>query len=237
MRRIVAIGGGGFLMERGRSPLDEYVVSLIDVARPRICFLNTGGGDPEEGLAKYYSAFRRFNARLSHLAFFRKPRTGSIPLLDVEPYLLEQDLIYVGGGNTRAMLSVWREWSLPRILRIAHRQGTLLAGMSAGALCWFDWAASDYAWTGRSNPLRCLGLLKGSCSTHWHRERHRRADYLRLVKRGLLPSGYGIDDGAAVMFENGRFVEVVSSQSGVSASYVERVGSRAKETRLKARLL
>lgn len=237
MRRIVAIGGGGFLMERGRSPLDEYVVSLIDAARPRICFLNTGGGDPEEGLSKYYSAFRRFKARLSHLAFFRKPRPGSIPLLNVEPYLLQQDLIYVGGGNTRAMLSVWRQWSLPKILRIAHRQGTLLAGMSAGALCWFDWAASDYAWTGRSIPLRCLGLLKGSCSTHWRRERHRRADFLRLVKAGLLPSGYGIDDGAAVMFENGRFAEVVSSQSGVSASYVERVGSRVKETRLQARLL
>ena len=85
MRRIIAIGGGGFLMESGRSLLDDYVVSLIDRARPRICFLNAGGGDPEEGLAKYYRAFRRFNARLSHLAFFRKPRTGSIPLLDVEP--------------------------------------------------------------------------------------------------------------------------------------------------------
>src|SRR5471032_1864546 len=115
-RRIIAIGGGGFLMERGPSLLDEYFLRSACAANPKICFIPTGSGDSEEWLAKYYKAFSRLRCRPSHLAFFRNHRSGSISLTQIEKGLLSQNAIYVGGGNTRSMLAVWREWGLDRIL-------------------------------------------------------------------------------------------------------------------------
>ncbi|RPI41411.1 MAG: peptidase E, partial [Betaproteobacteria bacterium] len=107
MKRIVAIGGGGFMMEPGPSALDEYVLGLARAHRPRVCFVPTASGDAEKHLAKYYADFARFRAELSHLAFFRKAMPGAIPLDRIEQRLREQDVIYVGGGNTRSMLAVW----------------------------------------------------------------------------------------------------------------------------------
>jgi peptidase E len=236
--RIIAMGGGGFLMERGTSKLDQFFVETAGVRRPRVCFIPTGGGDPEEGLAKYYRAFSRFDCRLSHLAFFRKPRPGAIPLNNLEKEMLIQDAIYVGGGNTRSMLAVWREWGLDRILRKAWASGILLGGISAGAICWFEFGATDSVLgQGRSTPLRCLGFLPGSCSPHFDGEPHRRPDFRRLVGRGELPAGIGIDDGVAVLYENRKIVEVVSNKVGSTAYRVtSNNGSVAVET-LSARYL
>ena len=89
-RRIVAIGGGGFLMERRPSKIDAFFVGAARVRRPRICFVSTGGGDPEEALAKYYKAFSTFDCRLSHLAFFRKPRPGAIPSMTLNRAFLRR---------------------------------------------------------------------------------------------------------------------------------------------------
>ena len=184
-RRIIAIGGGGFLMERGPSLLDEYFVRTADVRSPKVCFISTGGGDPEEWLAKYYKTFSKLGSRPSHLTFFRKPRRGSIPLTQIERGLLAQDAIYVGGGNTRSMLAVWREWGLDRILRKAWNAGVLLGGISAGALCWFKYGATDSVLgPGRSSALSCLGFLPGSCSPHFDGEPRRRGDFRRLIARG-----------------------------------------------------
>jgi peptidase E len=222
-RRIVAIGGGGFLMERGPSPLDEYFVRTTGVRSPKVCFIPTAAGDPEEMLAKYYKAFSRLGCRPSHLAFFRKLRRGSVPLTQIERGLLAQDAIYVGGGNTRSMLAVWREWGVDRILGKAWTAGVLLGGMSAGAICWFKHGATDSVLgTGRSSALSCLGFLRGSCSPHFDGERHRRGDFRRLIARGELPSGIGIDDGVAVLYHNQTLAEVVSSRRGATAYRVAR---------------
>src|SRR5688500_6219079 len=217
-RRIVAIGGGGFLMERRTSLLDEFFVRTTGMRSPRVCFISTGAGDPEEMLAKYYKAFFRLGCRPSHLAFFRKPRRGSVPLYQIEKRLLAQDAIYVGGGNTRSMLAVWREWGLDQILKKAWNSGVLLGGMSAGAICWFEYGATDSVLgPGRSSALPCLGFLPGSCSPHFDGEPHRRADFRRLISSGELPPGIGIDDGAAVLFRDRSISEVVSNKNGATA--------------------
>jgi peptidase E len=225
-RRIVAIGGGGFLMERRPSKLDAFFVEAARVRRPRICFVSTGGGDPEEALAKYYKAFSRFDCRLAHLAFFRKPRSGAIRLDDIEQGVLAQDAIYVGGGNTRSMLAVWREWGLDKILRKAWDAGVLLGGISAGAICWFEFGATDSVLgPGRSTALPCLGLLPGSCSPHFDGELHRREDFGRLVRNGDLPAGIGIDDGVAVLYEDRAIKQVVSANNGSTAYRVSKGGN------------
>jgi dipeptidase E len=212
----MAIGGGGFLMERKVSELDEFFVRATDTRKPRVCFIATAAGDPEFMLAKYYKAFSKLGCRTSHLAFFRK--SSPIPLNAAEKELLAQDAIYVGGGNTKAMLAVWREWGLDAILRKAWEAGVLLGGMSSGAICWFEYGASDSVLgTGRSSPLRCLGFLPGSCSPHFDGEPHRRADFRRQIAAGELPPGIGIDDGAAVVFNGSSIAEVVSNRSGATA--------------------
>jgi len=238
MKRIVAIGGGGFMMEDGPSLIDEYVLGLARTACPKVCFISTASGDAQKHLDKFYADFNRFRVELSHLAFFRKTLPGAIPFDRIDERLREQDVIYVGGGNTRSMLAVWREWGVPQALRNALAGGTVLAGVSAGALCWFEWGASDSASPGtRSGALRCLGFLKGSCSPHWGGEVHRRREFHAMVRRGDVPAGYGICDGAAVLFEDARIAEVVSNDPAAGAYRVELLGDRLHETPLPVRHL
>jgi len=238
MKRIVAIGGGGFLTESGPSLLDDYLVQLTGSKRPSICFVSTASGDAHDDLQKYYAAYARFPAELSHLAFFRHPRPGAIALSEMGQRLAAQDLVFVGGGNTRSMLAVWREWGLPQMLRSAWAGGTILAGVSAGAICWFEWGASDSASPGaRSAPLRGLGFLKGSCCPHWGGEVHRRRDFHALVRAGSLPSGYGIADGAALLFEDGRMTDAVCTDRSANSVRVESIGDRLRETPLAMRHL
>ncbi len=210
-------------MERGISPLDEFFVRAAAKHRPRVCFIATGSGDSEHSLGKFYKTITALDGRPSHLAFFRKPRPGAIPLDRIEKGLLTQDAIYVGGGNTRAMLAVWREWGVDNILRTAWNNGVLLGGVSAGAICWFEYGATDSVLgPGRSTALRCLGLLPGSCSPHFDSEPRRRPDFHRLIARGELPPGIGIDDGVAVLFHDRRLIKVLSARPGATAYRVAR---------------
>jgi dipeptidase E len=111
MKQIVAIGGGGFSMEPDNPLLDQYVLNQCGAERPKICFVPTASGDAEGYIERFYQAFGRLECRPSHLSLFR-PHTA-----DLEAFVLSQDVIYVGGGNTRNLLVLWREWGLDRILR------------------------------------------------------------------------------------------------------------------------
>ena len=141
--QIVALGGGGFSMERDSSLLDDYVLSLTAAARPRVCFLPTASGDADHYVVRFY---RRFSpdCEPSHVSLFRRDRgTGGIEK-DLEGHLLAQDLIYVGGGSVVSMLGAWRAHGLDAVLRKAWRRGIVLCGPSAGSLCWFREALSEF---------------------------------------------------------------------------------------------
>lgn len=235
--KLIAIGGGGFLMEPENPLLDQYCLNCTGQAVPKVCFIPTASGDSEDFLSRFYTAFARYSCEPSHLAFFRKPRLGAIPLIDAEQHLLNQDMIYVGGGNTRAMLAVWREWKIGEALRKAWQSGTLLAGMSAGAICWFEYGGSDSTWVGKLSPLRGLGLIRGSCTPHYDGESNRRFDLHQLVKTGEIPPGVGIDDGAAVLFEGQKVIEVVTSRPAAKAYQVKLEDGQIIEESIKARYL
>lgn len=208
-------------MEPENPLLDQYCLDCTGKPAPKVCFIPTASGDSEDFLSRFYTAFARYSCEPTHLAFFRRPRSGAIPLADVQQYLLNQDLIYVGGGNTRAMLAVWREWNIDEILRKAWQSGILLAGMSAGSICWFEYGGSDSTYVGKLSPLRGLGFIRGSCTSHYDGELNRRPDFHQLVKSRELPPGIGIDDGAAVLFEGQQVVEVVSSRPEAKAHQVK----------------
>ncbi len=220
MRRILALGGGGFLMENRHSPIDQYIVNLAGSARPRICFVATPSGDLPEGIDKFYDAYGSLDCEPSHLAFFRKPAPGAVPLANIEDSLLAMDVIFVGGGNTRSALAVWREWGLHEIFLRALNRGVLLSGMSAGAICWFESGLTDSVWGAGLQPLRCLGFLGGACSVHYHSDPLRRDRLHEWVGARGLPEGIGIDDFAAVLYEEGRIAKVLSWRRGASAHRV-----------------
>jgi peptidase E len=231
---IVAMGGGGFGDNGLETPLDEHILSLArsvrGQSRPRVCYLPTAGGDSERNIARFYSAFAR-RSEASHLALFDRS------VGDLEGFLLGHDAIYVGGGNTANMLAIWRVHGLDRILRRAWDDGIVLAGRSAGSICWFEGGTTDSF--GGLDALRDgLAFLPGSHSPHYDGEPQRRPTYQRLVASGELPPGYAADDGAALVFRGTELVEVVAERLEARAYRVERgPDGTAIETAIEARFL
>lgn len=181
-RKLIAIGGGGFSMEPDNPLLDLYCLNATSKSTPKVCFLGTASSDSTDYIARFYAAFAKYDCTASHLAFFRKSSKGAVPLDAIESHILNQDLIYVGGGNTRNMLAIWREWQVDRILKQAWEQGIVLAGVSAGSICWFEVGCSDFNGSETMMPLNCLGLIPGSCTPHYDDgEANRRSDFLTHI--------------------------------------------------------
>jgi peptidase E len=205
------MGGGGFSMEKDLA-LDRYVLAQARRRNPTVCFMPTASGDSNVYVARFYAAFKKLRCRPTHLTLFhRTPDLGEL--------LLAQDVIYVGGGNTKSMLAVWREWGVDRLLRRVWRNGTVLAGVSAGAICWFEYGLTD-SWADRYRPLTCLGLLRGTCCPHYDGEAERRPTLRRLVARGAIPQALALDDGAAAHFIGRRLHRIVSSRPNAGAHRV-----------------
>ena len=210
--------------------LVEYFLRQTRKRNPRVCFIGAAHGDADAGRLRFYAGFSRFRCRPTHLPVFaRTPR-------DLAGFILEQDAIFVGGGNTRSMLAVWREWELDRHLRAAWERGVVLGGASAGSICWFDAGVTDSV-AGPLTAMPCLGFVAGSNCPHYNSEPLRRPSYRRMVAQGKISDGVAADDGVALHFEGTRLKRVVSSLPRASAWRVRKSGRRAIETRLPARYL
>lgn len=221
-RQIVAMGGGGFSMEPDNPLLDRYILNLATKGNPRVCFIPTASGDRDSYIVRFYAAFMKFSCNPCHLSLFSPPTD------DLRSFVLEQDILYVGGGNTKNLVVLWKAWGLDRIIREAWEEGTILCGLSAGSLCWFEEGISDYL-PGQLNALQCLGFLKGSHSPHYNNPQRRPA-YHRLMKENILSDGYAVDDGVALHFVNDRLEKIVSSRVDARAYRVEKHGDLVQET-------
>ena len=228
-RDIIAIGGGGFLAEPRNYALEKYILNETRKERPKVLMIATARGDDAEYVAKFHAAFGELGARTQHLPFFHRTP-------DLRSLVLAQDAIFVGGGNTKSMLAVWREWGLPHILQLAQESGIVLGGQSAGAICWFEQGVTD-SWADRLRPLDCMGFLPGSCCPHYDGEADRKPAYHSMVQSGELKAGYGIEDAVAVHFRDGRLERVVSKKAGARAYYVSAEAGTVKEDAIEATLL
>jgi dipeptidase E len=228
--QIVAIGGGGFSDAERLTPLDHYLIELTGKRRPRVCFLGTASGDAERYAAMFYRAYAPV-AEASDLVLFGAPERDQVARL------VDQDLIFVGGGNTANMLALWRLHGVDEVLRRAWQAGTVLAGISAGAICWFEACLTDSFGSQLEPLIDGLGLLSGSACPHLGGEALRRSRYIEEIESGRLPSGYGIDDGAALHFAGTELRAVVTEVQGKSASRFELRGGHVSETRLEATAL
>lgn len=221
-RHIIAIGGGGFSKEPENSLIEQYILSLAANESPRVCLIPTASGDRDSYIVQFYTAFTQFSCIPSHLSLF------SPPTADLRSFVLAQDILYIGGGNTKSLLALWKAWELDQIIKEAWEQGTILCGVSAGALCWFEAGVSDYL-PGQLNPLECLGFLKGSHSPHYNHA-GRRPTYQQLVADSVLSNGYAADDGVGLHFVNEQLENIVSSNPEAKAYRIEKDGDWVAET-------
>jgi dipeptidase E len=230
------MGGGGFQMEPDNPLLDDHVLALAREGSgrqvPRICLIPTATGDDHEVIADFERLFAAPRAEPRVLRLFG--RTDD----DLAAVLREQDAVYVPGGSTENLLALWRLHGLDGALREAWEDGVVLAGMSAGAICWFDAATTD-SFGPTLRPLRGgIGILEGTFIPHLHGEAQRLPLLRRLVADRTIPSGYGVDDGAALVFRDRELVEVVTSRKDSGACRVEPDGAGgATETPLPTRYL
>lgn len=231
--QIIALGGGGFSVERSDTALDDYILAQLARPRPRICFLPTASGDADHYIVRFYRRFAA-DSEASHVSLFRRDQGAGAVEDDLERHLLAQDLIYVGGGNMLSMVGAWRAHGLDRTLRRAWRAGVLLCGPSAGSLCWFAQALSAFHGSPRAVPG--LGLLPYSNCVHYDAEPDRRAEYHRAVEQGMC-AGYAADDGVALHFRGRALHRVVSSRPGANAYFVALEEGSVRESRLESGLL
>lgn len=226
MRQIIAMGGGGFSMEPENFLLDQYILSQAKKEYPKVCFVPTASGDQDNYVERFYKAFNTVKCKPSHLSLF-EPN-----FIDLEEYILEQDIIYIGGGNTRNMLLLWKEWGLDKVLRRAYESGIILSGLSAGSICWFEQGLTDPL-NAPLLKLDCLGFLKGSNCPHYDGENKRRPSYHNLISTGKMLEGYAVDDGVALHFINDSLFKTVSSRPKAQAYFVNNKEGEIIETDMK----
>jgi len=212
-------------MEPDNLALDRYILSLSRNSdrEPRVCFIPTASRDSADYIDRFHSAFEKLPCRATHLTLIDPPPAD--PMIVVS----ENDIFYVGGGNTREMLAIWRRCGLDEALNEAWRTGKILCGISAGAICWFEQAISDSVVEGELHPLKCLGFLPGTGCPHYD-ELGRRETFHRCLAAGNVGAGYGVDNCAALHFEGTQLVNVVASRPGARAYHVALVNGQVTET-------
>ena len=220
---IVAIGGGGCGLEPENFALDEYLRGLTGKERPKVCFIPTASGDNDAYIARFFGAYTPDRWTPTYLPLFH--RTAR----DLRALLLQQDVIYAGGGNTAAMLAIWRQHGVDAILREAWQAGILLCGVSAGGNCWFEACSTD-SFGLDLDPLNDgLGFLPGSFCPHYDGEVRRRPTLSEFVTHHRLPAGWAVDNHAALRFEGTELIEAVASKPSAKGYRVSKTADGSFE--------
>jgi aminopeptidase N len=193
-KQIIAIGGGGFGRNPGDGVIEQYILDQTGKEKPNICFIPTATGDNEAYKVNYYSTFSKLDCNPIHLDFFKRTP-------DLEQLIPQQDAIFVGGGNTKSMLAVWKDWNLDKLLKDAYEKGAVMSGVSAGANCWFERAVVD-SWEEDLRVIDCMGFVKGNCCPHYDEEPQRRPAVKKFLEDGIVDSFYSVEGNCALHIKN-----------------------------------
>jgi dipeptidase E len=230
-RLIFAMGGGGFTMEPANPLLDDFVLSLAEVGEPRILFLPTASGDTNAQINAFKHRFAERACVPEHLSLFHLRKSTR----SLEEVVLGQDIIYVGGGSMRNLLALWQAHGLDELLVHAWQRGTVLAGLSAGAMCWFQ--AGITCSSGPPEPIDGLSVLEGSLTVHADGEPQRLPVWLAHVRYDTIPGGWALDDGVGLLFRGKRLERAVSSRPGAGAQRADGITGELVRSRLDVELL
>ena len=194
MRQIIAIGGGGFGRTTHENHIEQYILDQSSKSNPKILFIPTASAEPPDYIENFYKVFNELDCNPDHLSLFK--RTPNLKKL-----FAEQDIFFVGGGNTKSMLAVWKEWEIDQLLKYAYQEGKIMSGVSAGAICWFEKGVTD-SWDNELRMLDCLGFIQGNCCPHYDEEPDRIPYTRKFLKEGLMDSIHCIEGGSALHFIN-----------------------------------
>jgi dipeptidase E len=220
VRRLVLLGGGFSTDDDGL--LDDWVLAHARASRPKVCFVPTASGDAPAYQEQFLAAFRSRACEPSVLPLFRRELDDAA----LRTFLLAQDVVYVGGGNTANLLAVWRAHGVDRLMCEAYDRGTVLCGISAGANCWAEGSQTDSFGPLTSLPDG-LGLLSGSVCPHYDSEPGRRPSYQAAVATGALPAGWALDDGVGALFTDGLLTQTVTRTPRTHLYRIEPAGANA----------
>jgi dipeptidase E len=218
--RTIFAYGGGFTPE-----FMKYVITLTKKENPKVCFLATATGDNPGMIIALYSACEGLAMRpylqRSYIASYTETKS-------FEENLLSMDAIVVGGGNTLNMMAIWKAQGIDTVLKKAYDKGIILAGGSAGSLCWFQGGTTD------SRPkdlsiVKCLGFIQTSHCPHYHSELLRKPLYFDNILKGKLSPGYAIDDKAGIVFENEKYIRSVAIDEKSNTYYVSVINGAIDE--------
>ena len=223
--QIIAIGGGGFGRNPNQPIIEKYIIEQSNKEKPNICFIPTASAEDKAYTVNFYSAFSKLKCSPSHINLFQRT-------LSLRSIINKQDIIYVGGGNTKSMLAVWKEWKLDALLLKAYNRGTILCGVSAGAICWFEKGVTD-SWASNLNVMDCMGFLKGCCCPHYNGEKDRKPSVEKFLKDSTINSCYALDDGSALHYKNGVIHTAVSFFKDANAYEVILGNNNIKHTKIK----
>ncbi len=190
IKNIVAIGGGVFGRNLGSLEIEKYILSLVNKRNPRICFIPTASGDNDLYKLNFYRAFSKLNCVTSHIDFFSRTE-------DLEKKVSTQDIIYVGGGNTKSMLAVWKAWGFHKTLMNAYENGIVMSGVSAGAICWFDKGITD-SYADKLEIIDCLGMVKDIACPHFDEEIERKPYVYDVLEKEIIKSCICINGNSAL---------------------------------------
>jgi len=226
-KAIVAIGGGQ-IRTRGTADIDREIIRLSNKEHPRILFVPTASSDSARYWQRFLEYFGKFlKCKADVLFLVNEPPSAR----QIERKILSADIVYVGGGNTLFMMRVWRRLGVDKLLKTAYENGTVLSGISAGAICWFETGITD-SWAERLAPLPCLGWLPHACCPHYDGEKDRRPSVHKFVAKGTAPETLALDDGAAAHFVGRKLVRIVASRENAGGYCVRRSGRRTWNVRV-----
>ncbi len=233
-RHIVAIGGALSKLPAacGRGRIFEYLLGLQKLERMQnILFINTATGDDRESREQFIESWNVLNIPCTYSFLDLFKRTPP----DLKSVLHSQDIIFVNGGNTKSMLAVWRAYGVVVLLRDAWELGVVLAGYSAGGICWFESCLTD-SYAESFTCLPAMSLLAGSCCPHYDGEVGRRETYHAMVASGQLADGYAIDECTGIHFvgASAHKVITVSGNKQAAAYRVTKQGDKVMEVAMPA---
>lgn len=226
--KTIFITGGNF----GQTFI-KYVASLTHKSNPEICFVPTAAADNINNINDWYAVC----ANLPVKPFVLRTFISSSPEQKTfEEILLNMDAIIVGGGNTLNMLAIWKAQGIDKILKEAYEKGIVLAGGSAGSLCWFKSGFTDSRPKGLSN-IECLGFLDYSHCPHYHSEADRKPSFYKGLLSGQLQPSYACDDMAGLLFVNGKLKKAVSLNNENNSYFLSVSDEKVKEDLLQAEII
>ena len=221
IKNIVAIGGGGFGRSLGSLEIEKYIISLVHKQKPNICLIPTASGDNDLYKLNFYRAFSELDCKTSHIDFFSRTE-------DLDKKVLNQDIIFVGGGNTKSMLAVWKEWNLDKTLKQAYENGIIMSGVSAGAICWFEKGITD-SFADKLEIIDCLGMVKGIACPHFDEEKEREPYVNKLILQELIKSCICIEGNCALHIKNDEEYYSIDFGNGKKCSLITKEKNKLKK--------